>query len=57
MRVFKANYRDGEGKQHEARRWYVDFKDPLGIRRRLPAFESKHTSFEYARKIKLLVDY
>lgn len=56
MRLFKANYRDRDGKQRHSRRWYADFPDHTDTRRRMPLFRDKQASREAAHKIEQLVN-
>lgn len=55
MRLFRATYRDREGATRTAAKWYVDFRDHLEQRRRLPAFTDRKASAEFARKIEELL--
>ncbi len=57
MGVTRVNYRDRSGQLRTASKWYVQFRDQNGRRRRLPAFSNKAASMELARKIEQLVDY
>ena len=41
MRRFRATYRDKEGKERQSLKWYLDFRDHLGIRHRIPAYTDK----------------
>jgi len=55
MRLFKATYRDREGKARKSRKWYCEIQDHLQRRRRLPAYESKKASEDFGRKVEALV--
>ena len=57
MRLFKTNYRGKDGNLRQAKKWYLDFTDHRGIRRRWPAIESKEQSEELGRQIRRLVRY
>lgn len=57
MRVFKTSYRNRQGTLKTASKWYVEFKDPNEILRRLPAFTSKPASEEFGRNLERLVGY
>jgi len=57
MRVFRTNYRGNDGQLRQAKKWYLDFADHRGIRRRWPALESKEQSEELGRQIRRLVRY
>ncbi len=54
MRVFRTSYKDRDGKRRTASRWYVEFRDPRGAPRRLPAFVDKRASEEFGRKLQRL---
>jgi len=55
MRVFKATYRDRQGRPRESKAWYVEFRDHLEAVRRLPAFTDRKQSEELGRKVERLV--
>jgi len=55
MRLFKATYKDREGEIRTAAKWYVEFRDHMGCRRRLAAFTDKKASVEFGRKMDALV--
>ena len=55
MRVFRATYKDRNGKRREAAKWYVEFRDHFERIRRLPAFTDKKQSGELGRKVEKLV--
>ncbi len=55
MRLYKPMYRSPEGKKIPTARWYCDFKDPGGARRRLPAFTDRKASEELARRLERLI--
>ena len=55
MRLFKATYKDRKGVPRTATKWYVEFRDHLGVRRRLVAFTDKRASAEFGRKIAALL--
>lgn len=56
MRVFKATYNDRRGKRQSAKKWTAEFRDHLGLPRRLTLFEDKSASEEAARKLQRLAD-
>ena len=56
MRVFKATYRDREGKKRESSKWYVEMSDHLQRRRRLPGLTWKKATTELGRKLGELVE-
>lgn len=55
MRIFKATYKDRNGRRRESRDWYVEFKDQRGIIRRVPASPDKAAAGECGRCIGRLV--
>jgi len=55
MRLFKACYRDRDGKARKSAKWYVEFRDHQTIRRRVPAFKNKTASSEFGHKLESLV--
>jgi len=55
MRLFKATYRDRQGEVRKSSRWYVEIKDHLERRRRLPAYENRKASEDFGRKVEALV--
>ena len=55
MRLFKACYRDRDGKARKSAKWYVEFRDHQAIRRRVPAFKNKTASSEFGHKLESLV--
>ncbi len=55
MRVFRAVYKDRQGRRREAAKWYVEFADHMEQVRRVPAFTDKKRSAEFGRKIERLV--
>jgi len=57
MGVTRVSYRDRKGELRTASKWYVQFRDQNGRRRRLAAFSSKAASMELDRKIEQLIEY
>ena len=57
FRLFRTRYKDRHGRQREAAKWYVEFKDHNETVRRLAAFTSKAATEEVARNIVRLVEY
>jgi len=55
MRLFKATYRDREGNVKQSRKWYIDFEDHLGIRRRWPGFTDKKATEDFGRQVERLI--
>jgi integrase len=55
MRVFKADYTTRAGKKAKSKRYYLDFRDHLGIRHKIPAFTDKRQSEALGRQIDKLV--
>ena len=56
MRVFKAQYRDKDGKKCKSSKWYVEFKSHIGIRHRIPGFQVKSNTETFGRNIESLVN-
>jgi len=56
MRVFKSSYKDRSGKRHEIPRWYVELRDHLGVRRRVPAMPDKRASEAIGRRLEEIVN-
>src|SRR6516165_6203975 len=57
MRVFKATYKDRQGRAKESAKWYVEIRDQLEYVRRLPGFPSKAATEELGRNLEKLVSY
>jgi len=57
MRLTKVNYRDRNRELKKTSKWYVEFRDQNGDRRRFPAFANKSASEEFARNLEHLVEY
>ncbi len=55
MRIFRATYRDRDGRPRESRKWYLEFTDDRGVVRRLPAFTDKPLTHSLGRKVEKLV--
>ena len=55
MRIFKATYKDRNGKSRESVKWYGEFRDHIQIIRRIPLLTDKTASAETGRKIERLV--
>ena len=55
MRLFKATYKDRNGKTRQTGKWYIDFTDHAQIRRRMPAFTDKKACEALGRHIEQLV--
>ncbi len=56
MRVIRAGYKDRDGQQQTAGKWYIDFHDHNRLRHKIPAFADKRMSEAYGRNIQALVD-
>ncbi len=56
MRVFKPYYYT-QGKRHQVKKWWVEFRDHLNIRRKISAFTDKTQSEALGRKIEKLVTF
>jgi len=53
--VFRATYKDRQGRRRESAKWYVEFSDHLDYVRRLPAYTDRKQSAELGRKTEKLV--
>ncbi len=53
MRVFRSCYRN-RGRACQTRKWYVEFRDPLGRARRVAGFTDKSATLEFGRKLERL---
>ncbi len=56
MRVYKATYKDREGKKKKSAKWYLDFADHNRLRHKIPAFADKRLSEGLGRNIESLVN-
>ena len=56
MRVYKATYKDRDGKQRKTAKWYLDFSDHNQLRHKIPAFVDKRISEAFGRNIESLVN-
>jgi len=56
MRVYKAKYKDREGKKKKSTKWYIDFFDHNKLRHKIPAFADKRLSEGLGRNIESLVN-
>jgi len=56
MRAIRATYKDRNGKQRKAARWYLDFADHNRLRHKIPAFADKRLSEALGRNIEGLVN-
>jgi len=57
MRVYRSTYRDRAGRTRESAAWYIEFRDGLERRRRLPAFAEKGASMELGRHLERLASF
>jgi len=55
MRVYRATYRDRNGKIREAEKWYLELRDHLGMVRRFPGFVDKAATESLGKQIKRLI--
>ena len=55
MRIFKAQYKDKDGKTRKSGKWYLDFVDHIGVRHRMPGLENKRRTEDLGRNIEGLV--
>jgi integrase/recombinase XerD len=56
MRVYRATYKDRDGKQHKSAKWYVGIFDHNQLRHKIPAFADKRLSEALGRNIEGLVN-
>lgn len=56
MRVYKATYKDRNGKKRKSVKWYCDFSDHNQLRHKIPAFADKRLSEALGRNIESLVN-
>ena len=56
MRVYKATYKDRNGKRRKSAKWYLDFADHNQLRHKIPAFADKRLSEAPGRNIEALVN-
>ncbi len=56
MRIYKPKAKTVDGKKRAYGRWYIDFADHNGQRRRIAAFESKDVSREFADRLQTLLN-
>ncbi len=56
MRVYKATYKDRDGKKRKTAKWYLDFSDHNQLRHKIPAFTDKRLSEGLGRNIETLVN-
>ncbi len=55
MRLFKASYKDKDGKSRKSRKWYIDFTDHLGRRHKLAGYKQHRATLHLANQIEGLV--
>jgi integrase len=56
MRVYKAEYKNRDGKKRKAAKWYLDFADHNQLRHKIPAFADKRLSEGLGRNIEALIN-
>jgi len=56
MRVYKATYKDRDGKRRRTAKWYVDIFDHNQLRHKIPAFADKRISEALGRNIESLIN-
>ncbi|MHC4718569.1 MAG: tyrosine-type recombinase/integrase [Planctomycetota bacterium] len=56
MRVFQSTYKDRQGRTRKTKKWYVEFRDHLGIVRRVPGFTDRKATEALGRRIVELVN-
>lgn len=55
MNLFRPVYRSRSGTRRHATKWYVEFKDHVGRRRRVAAFGDKNSTKQFAMRMKRLL--
>jgi hypothetical protein len=55
MRIYRAQFKDRDGRTRKSRKWYIDFVDHIGIRHRIPGLENKRRCEDLGRSIEDLV--
>jgi len=56
MRVYRATYKDRDGRQRKSAKWYLDFADHNRLRYKIPAFADKRLSEALGRNIEAIVN-
>ena len=56
MRVYRATYKDRDGRKRTAAKWYVDIFDHNQLRHKIPAFTDKRLSEGLGRNIEALIN-
>jgi len=56
MRLFKASYKDRNGKKRNSAKWYCDFSDHNQLRHKIPAFADKRLSEAFGRNVEAIVN-
>ena len=57
FRLFKATYKDRQGRTRDSQKWYCEFRDHLETRRRIPTFSHRSAADEFGRHLAKLVAY
>ncbi len=55
MNVFRATYKDSDGQRKQAARWYIEFRDTEGYRRRFAGFTDKRQTEALGRQVEKLI--
>ena len=56
MRIYKATYKDREGKLRKSAKCYLDFADHNQLRHKIPAFADRRSSECLGRNIEALIN-
>jgi len=56
MRVYRATYKDRDGRKRKSAKWYIDIFDHNQLRHKIPAFTHKRLSEGLGRNIETLVN-
>ncbi|MHC4621270.1 MAG: hypothetical protein ACYTEQ_26270 [Planctomycetota bacterium] len=57
MRVFRATYKDKDGRTKKVQKWWLELRDHLHVVRRFPGFTDKGQTELLGRQIERLVNY
>lgn len=55
MRIYREHYTGKDGKRKMCEKWYLDFRDHRGRRRKMPGFKEKRKSEYFANHVESLV--
>ena len=55
MRIYREHYTGKDGKRKTCEKWYLDFRDHRGRRRKMPGFKEKRKTEYFANHVESLV--